>query len=87
MSIPIVCFISSSYVFSIILLKIQVFPTLVSPKNMTLAIEPMANMGSIDVYTCDDEWTVKSKDGSMTSHYENTILITDNGPEILSLVV
>ena len=56
-------------------------------KNMTLAVEPMANMGDIDVYTCDDEWTVKSKDGSMTAHYENTILITDNGPEILSLVL
>ena len=54
--------------------------------NMTLAIEPMINMGVIDVYTDSDNWTVKTSDGLPSSHYENTVLITDNGPEILSLI-
>ena len=55
-------------------------------KNMTLAIEPMINLGSIDVYTDDDEWTVRTCDGKVSSHYENTIVITDNEPQILSLI-
>ena len=55
-------------------------------KNMTFAIEPMINLGSYEVYTSDDKWTVKTMDGSISSHYENTIVITDNGPEILSLI-
>ena len=54
--------------------------------GMTLAIEPMINMGVIDVYTDSDNWTVKTSDGLPSSHYENTVLITDNGPEILSLI-
>ena len=54
--------------------------------GMTLAIEPMINMGSMEVYTDDENWTVKTVDGLPSSHYENTILITDNGPEILSLI-
>lgn len=55
-------------------------------KNMTFAIEPMINLGSYEVYTAEDEWTVKTVDGSYSSHYENTIVITDNEPEILSLI-
>ena len=55
-------------------------------KNMTLAIEPMINMGSYEVFVDTDKWTVKTVDGSLSAHYENTILITDNDPEILSLV-
>lgn len=54
-------------------------------KNMTLAIEPMINMGTYEVYVAPDEWTVKTKDGLVSAHYENTIVITDNGAEILSL--
>lgn len=55
-------------------------------KNMTLAIEPMINMGSYEVYVDEkDNWTVKTVDGKCSAHYENTVLITDNGPEILSL--
>ena len=54
--------------------------------GMTLAIEPMINLGSDEVYVDKDEWTVKTEDGLPSAHYENTILITDNGPEILSLV-
>ncbi|MBQ6661740.1 MAG: type I methionyl aminopeptidase [Lachnospiraceae bacterium] len=54
--------------------------------GMTLAIEPMINMGSWEVRVLDDDWTVVTEDGSLASHYENTILITDGEPEILSLI-
>lgn len=53
--------------------------------GMTLAIEPMVNMGRYDVEWTDDDWTVVTADGSLSAHYENTILITDGEPEILSL--
>ena len=53
--------------------------------GMTLAIEPMVNAGSWEVRVLDDDWTVVTEDGSLSSHYENTILITDGEPEILSL--
>ena len=53
--------------------------------GMTLAIEPMINAGSYDVCWLDDEWTVISEDHSLAAHYENTILITDGEPEILTL--
>ena len=54
--------------------------------GMTLAIEPMINAGRYDVVWLDNDWTVVTDDGSLRAHYENTILITDGGPEILSLV-
>lgn len=53
--------------------------------GMTLAIEPMINMGRADVEWLDDDWTVVSEDGSLSAHYENTVLITDGDPEILTL--
>lgn len=53
-------------------------------KGMTLAIEPMVNAGAYDVWMLEDDWTVVTKDGSKSSHYENTILITDGEPELLS---
>ena len=53
--------------------------------GMTLAIEPMINMGAADVVWLDDDWTVVTEDGSLSAHYENTILITDGEPEILTL--
>lgn len=53
--------------------------------GMTLAVEPMINMGRADVEWLDDDWTVVSEDGSLSAHYENTILITDGEPEILTL--
>lgn len=53
--------------------------------GMTLAIEPMINMGTWKVHWLDDNWTVVSDDGSLSAHYENTVLITDNEPEILTL--
>lgn len=53
--------------------------------GMTLAIEPMINMGTANVHWLDDNWTVVSDDGSLSAHYENTVLITDGEPEILTL--
>ncbi len=53
--------------------------------GMTLAIEPMINMGTWEVAWLDDDWTVVTEDGSLSAHYENTILITDGEPEILTL--
>ncbi len=54
-------------------------------KGMALAIEPMICEGSADVYVKDDKWTVATKDGKMTAYYENTIVITENEPKILTL--
>ena len=54
--------------------------------GMTLAVEPMINMGRCDVEWLDDDWTVVTEDGSLSAHYENTILITEDEPVILSLV-
>ncbi len=53
--------------------------------GMTLAVEPMINIGGPDVCWLDDEWTVVTADGSLSAHYENTIIITDDEPEILTL--
>ena len=53
--------------------------------GMTLAIEPMINAGRYDVCWLDDDWTVVTEDGSLSAHYENTVLITDHEPEILTL--
>ena len=53
--------------------------------GMTLAVEPMINIGTTVVVWMDDEWTVVSEDFSLSAHYENTILITEGKPEILTL--
>lgn len=53
--------------------------------GMTLAVEPMINIGTPEVVWMDDEWTVVSEDLSLSAHYENTILITEGKPEILTL--
>ena len=53
--------------------------------GMTLAIEPMINAGRADVEWLDDDWTVVTEDGSLSAHYENTVLITEGEPEILTL--
>lgn len=52
--------------------------------GLTLAIEPMINEGKFHVRTLSDGWTVVTSDGSLSAHYENTIVITANGPEILT---
>lgn len=53
--------------------------------GMTLAIEPMVNAGDWKIWILEDDWTVVTRDGSYSAHYENTILITEGEPEILSL--
>ena len=54
-------------------------------KGMTLAIEPMINIGTWEVEWLDDDWTVVTRDGSLSAHYENTVLITDDEPILLTL--
>ena len=53
--------------------------------GMTLAIEPMINIGGWEVDWMDDDWTVVTRDHSLSAHYENTVLITENEPKLLSL--
>jgi len=55
-------------------------------EGMALAIEPMVNAGGYEVYTLENRWTVVTKDGSLSAHYENTIAVTDSEPEILTMV-
>ncbi len=50
----------------------------------TIAIEPMASLGSEKIYTEDDDWTISLKDGSLGAHFEHTVLITETGAEILT---
>lgn len=54
--------------------------------GMTLAIEPMINLGRPDVVWLDDDWTVVTDDETISAHYENTILVTDGEPEILTIL-
>ena len=51
-------------------------------KGMAFCVEPMINMGTEKVLLCDDEWTIVTADGKPAANYENTIIITDNGPEM-----
>ncbi len=53
--------------------------------GMTIAVEPMVNQGVYTVKELSDGWTVKTRDGKLSAHYENSVLITENGPEILTL--
>ena len=52
--------------------------------NMTIAVEPMINAGAAGVLQSDDGWTVYTSDGSLSAHYENTVLIRDGEPELLT---
>lgn len=52
--------------------------------GMTLAIEPMITNGTYEIKTLEDNWTVVTADGSLSAHYEHTLVVTDNGPEILT---
>ena len=54
-------------------------------KNMTIAVEPMVNMGTYDVRVLKDGWTTVTADGKLAAHYENSILITDGEAEILTV--
>ena len=53
---------------------------------MVFAIEPMVNIGTEDVRMLDDEWTAVTDDGELSAHFEHTVLITDDGPEVLTRV-
>jgi len=48
-------------------------------------VEPMVNVGTADTVLLDDGWTVVTADGSLSAHFEHTIAVTDNGPEILTV--
>ena len=69
------------------------FVSYVAPKGtemvlvpgMMFTIEPMVNAGAFEVWVLEDDWTVVTRDGTKSAHYENTIAITDNGVEILTL--
>jgi len=58
--------------------------TLILQKGMTIAIEPMLNLGCDDVSVLEDGWTVVTKDNKPSAHFEHTVHVTDNGPEILT---
>ena len=55
-------------------------------RGMTLAIEPMVNVGTYEVRVLADGWTVKTRDGKLSAHYENTVAITDGDPVILTAI-
>jgi len=55
--------------------------------GMVLALEPMVNAGGPDVYTKSDRWTIVTADGSLSAHYEQTVAITENGPDVLTGVL
>ncbi|MBA2537245.1 MAG: type I methionyl aminopeptidase [Actinobacteria bacterium] len=52
--------------------------------GMTLAIEPMINAGGGDVYMADDHWSISTRDGSLSAHFEHTVAVTEDGPRILT---
>ena len=53
--------------------------------GMTIAVEPMVLQGKKDVYIADNDWSVIAKDGKLTAHYENSVLITKDEPVLLTL--
>ena len=59
-------------------------PTLKS--GMVFAVEPMVNVGSYDTYMLDDGWSVMTADGSLSAHFEHTIAVTDDGPEVFTVL-
>jgi len=54
--------------------------------GLTIAIEPMVNMGTAKTRTLSDKWTVVTQDGMRSAHYEHTVAVTDQGPRILTIV-
>ena len=53
-------------------------------KGMTIAIEPMLNLGTEKIYLLDDDWTIITRDNKPSAHFEHTVLVTDDGYEILT---
>lgn len=64
--------------------KTKKFPRVEIQQGMCLAIEPMITTGSHDIVTLDDGWTIATEDGSDAAHFEVTLAVTENGPEILT---
>jgi methionyl aminopeptidase len=52
---------------------------------MVFAVEPMVNVGSFETYVLDDGWSVMTEDGKLSAHFEHTIAVTENGPEVFTL--
>jgi methionyl aminopeptidase len=53
--------------------------------GMVFAVEPMVNVGTYETYVLDDEWSVMTEDGKLSAHFEHTIAVTENGPEVFTL--
>jgi methionyl aminopeptidase len=53
--------------------------------GMVFAVEPMVNVGTYETYVLDDEWSVMTEDGMLSAHFEHTIAVTENGPEVFTL--
>jgi methionyl aminopeptidase len=53
--------------------------------GMVYAVEPMVNVGTYDTYVLDDDWSVMTEDGKLSAHFEHTIAVTENGPEVFTL--
>ena len=60
-------------------------PGPIMKEGMVFAVEPMINIGGEETYTLDDGWGVMTTDGSLSAHFEHTIALTDNGPEVFTL--
>jgi len=54
-------------------------------RGMVLAIEPMVNVGSYEIYTKEDQWTIVTRDGSLSAHFEHTVAVTENGARVLTV--
>lgn len=55
------------------------------PPGMAIAIEPMVNQGGADIVLAANKWTVYTKDGKLSAHYENTVIVTDDDPLIVTM--
>jgi len=53
--------------------------------GMVFAVEPMVNVGTYETYVLDDGWSVMTEDGKLSAHFEHTITVTENGPEVFTL--
>jgi methionyl aminopeptidase len=60
-------------------------PGPVLKEGMVFAVEPMVNVGSYDTYVLDDGWGVMTQDGKLSAHFEHTVAVTENGPEIFTI--
>ncbi len=54
--------------------------------GMVFAVEPMVNVGTFDTYVLDDGWSVMTADGTLSAHFEHTIAVTENGPEVFTVL-